>query len=81
LATTIRNIVKHAFERAGFEYIKPHNFRKTLAKYAGTQSPAFLNAVRQNLGHTSIDTTLNSYGQQSVAEQGKNIAAGHFEGI
>ena len=71
--TTIRDIFKSAFETAGFEYIKPHSFRKTLARYAETQSPAFLNAVRQNLGHSSIDTTLSSYGQLSVAEQRKII--------
>lgn len=72
--TTIRDIFKKAFEDAGFEYIKPHSFRKTLARYAETQSPAFLNAVRQNLGHESIDTTLSSYGQLSAAEQRKIIS-------
>ncbi len=72
--TTMRDIFKKAFEAAGYEYIKPHSFRKTLARYAETQSPAFLNAVRQNLGHSSIDTTLTSYGQLSVAEQRKLIA-------
>ncbi|MDY0029776.1 MAG: site-specific integrase [Pseudobdellovibrionaceae bacterium] len=72
--TTIRDIFRKAFEAAGFEYIKPHSFRKTLARYAETQSPAFLNAVRQNLGHESIDTTLSSYGQLSVAEQRKIIS-------
>jgi integrase len=68
--TTIRNIFKKAFESAGFEYIRPHSFRNTLVRYAATQNPAFLNAVRQNLGHNSIDTTLNSYGQISTTEQG-----------
>lgn len=67
--TTIRDVFKHAFEHAGLAYINPHSFRKTLARYAQTQSPAFLNAVRQNLGHSSIDTTLNSYGQLSLMEQ------------
>lgn len=72
--TTIRNIFKTSFECAGFEYIKPHNFRKTHARFAEKQSPAFLNAVRQSLGHSSIDTTLSSYGQQSHAEQRRNIS-------
>ena len=58
---TIRNIFKKSFESAGFEYIRPHSFRRTLARYAETQSPAFLNAVRQNLGHKSIDTTLEHF--------------------
>jgi hypothetical protein len=47
--------------------------------YAETQSPAFLNAVRQNLGHEPIDTTLSSYGQQSMADQRKNISSVQFD--
>lgn len=76
--TTIRDIFRKAFEAAGFKYIKPHSFRKTLARYAETQSPAFLNAVRQNLGHESIDTTLSSYGQLSLAEQRRIISTASF---
>jgi integrase len=72
--TTIRAIFKKAFALGGLPYINPHSFRKTLARFAQTQSPAFLNAVRQNLGHSSIDTTLNSYGQLSLAEQRKIIS-------
>ncbi len=79
--TTIRNVFKKAFEAAEFEYIKPHSFRKTMAKYAEYQSPAFFNAVRQNLGHSSIDTTLNSYGQLSVAEQRRIISSAEFKDV
>lgn len=61
--TTIRTVFKQTFQAAGFPYINPHSFRHTLARYAQTQSTLFLNAVRQNLGHSSIDTTLSSYGQ------------------
>lgn len=67
--TTIRKIFKKAFEKAGYEYIKPHSFRHTIAIYAQTQSPAFMNAVRQNLGHSSIDTTMSSYGNLSRLDQ------------
>lgn len=77
--TTIRDIFRKAFNNAGYEYINPHSFRKTLARYAETQSPAFLNAVRQNLGHNSIDTTLSSYGQLSQPEQRRIIASNKFE--
>ncbi len=79
--TTIRNIFKKAFTNAGYEYIRPHSFRHTWARYAETQSPAFLNTVRQCLGHNSIDTTLNSYGQSSLAEQRRvigDIKTGHI---
>jgi len=48
--TTIRNVFKSAFTSAGMEYLNPHSFRKTFACYAQKKSPAFLNAVRQNLG-------------------------------
>lgn len=66
--TTIRNVFKKTFEAAGLEYIKPHSFRNTIVKYAQFQSPAFMNAVRQNLGHKSIDTTMNSYAQLTDAD-------------
>lgn len=76
--TTIRDIFKRAFENAGLPYLNPHSFRHTLARYAQTQSPAFLNAVRQNLGHSSIDITLNSYGHLSHADQLRIINEGRF---
>ncbi len=76
--TSIRAVFRRAFESAGLAYINPHSFRKTLARFAQTQSPAFLNAVRQNLGHSSIDTTLNSYGQLSDADQRRIIAEARF---
>lgn len=72
--TTIRDVFQTAFTEAGFDYIRPHSFRATLARYAQTQSPAFYNAVRQNLGHESIDTTMNSYGNLSVIDQMKIIS-------
>jgi integrase len=72
--TTIRNIFKKAFEHAGLEYIHPHSFRNTIARHAQKESPQFLNAIRQNLGHSNIDTTLNSYGQLSVYEQRNTIS-------
>ncbi|MEP3524008.1 MAG: site-specific integrase [Hyphomicrobiales bacterium] len=72
--TTIRHIFKACFINAGFEYLNPHSFRKTIARYAQTQSPQFLNAVRQNLGHSSIDTTLSSYGQLSELDQRRVIS-------
>lgn len=76
---TIRNIFKKAFEAAEEGYINPHSFRKTLARFAQHQNPAFLNAVRQNLGHSSINTTLNSYGQLSHYDQRKII--GEMKGV
>ena len=71
--TTIRDIFKKAFTAIGLEYLRPHSFRHTWARFAETQSPEFLNTVRQCLGHDSIDTTLSSYGQSSLADQRRVI--------
>lgn len=72
--TTIREIFRHAFEAAGFAYIRPHSFRHTIARYAERQSPEFLNAVRQSLGHSHIHTTFQSYGELSEYEQRRRIS-------
>jgi integrase len=71
--SSICNIFKKAFTNAGFEYINPHNFRHTAIRFAETQSPAFLNAVRQSLGHSSIETSFNSYGTLSEYDQRERI--------
>ncbi len=65
----MRDIFKNAFEKAGLEYINPHNFRHTRTKFAMKQSPLYLNATRQSLGHKNIDTTCNVYGELSTYEQ------------
>jgi integrase len=76
--TTIRDIFKAAFNGAGYEYIRPHSFRHTLVRFAEKQSPEFLNAVRQSLSHSSINTTFQSYGQLSETEQRNRIATLKF---
>ena len=67
--SVIHTIFKNAFLNAGLEYIEPHSFRRTRAKFAQKQSPEYLNATRQALGHSSIDTTLSSYGDLAVSDQ------------
>lgn len=64
----IRDIFKKAFNDAGYEYINPHNFRHTRARFASKQSPEYLNATRQVLGQKNIDTTPGSYGELSLYE-------------
>lgn len=78
--TTIRDIFRRAFEAAGYEYLRPHSFRHTIARYAEQQSPEFLNAVRQALGHSSIHTTFQSYGELSEYEQRRRISSGQNVG-
>lgn len=74
--TTLRDIFKKAFEDAGYEYLRPHSFRHSMVAFAQKQTPAFYNAVRQSLGHSSIDVTNNSYGQISNLEQ-RELISGH----
>jgi integrase/recombinase XerD len=68
-SSQIRDIFKNTFQKAGLEYINPHNFRHTRVRFASKQSPQYLNATRQSLGHKNIDTTLSSYGELSIDEQ------------
>lgn len=77
--TVIRNIFKVAFSYAGIEYLRPHSFRHTIVRFAEKQSPEFLNAVRQSLGHSSINTTFQSYGQLSEIEQRSRVASLKFD--
>jgi integrase len=60
-----------AFETAGLSYFNPHSVRSTLAHLAETlcQSPEEFKAVSQNLGHESVLTTFNSYGQVASHRQ------------
>lgn len=55
------------------EYLRPHSFRHTIIRWAEKKSPKILNATRQSLGHSSIDTTLQSYGALAPIEQGRII--------
>ena len=72
-SSQMRDIFKNTFQSAGLEYINPHNFRHTRTRFAMKQSPEYLNATRQSLGHKNIDTSFNSYGELSIYEQRKII--------
>lgn len=64
-AQPVRNLVKGAFEVAGIPPFGPHSFRHMHAREAlrsGATVEEFW-AVAQNLGHSSMLTTLRSYGQ------------------
>lgn len=71
--TTVRGVFRKAFEAVGLPYIRPHSFRHTIVRNAEKNSPEYLNAVRQSLGHSSIETTFQSYGTLSEQEQRKRI--------
>jgi integrase len=73
--TPIREIVERAFETAGFTRYTPHSFRNTLTQlsYELCKKPEHFKAWSQNLGHNSPLTTLISYGEIPVSNQGKII--------
>ena len=77
--TTIRGVFERAFKAAGYDYIRPHSFRHTQVRYAEKQSPEFMNATRQSLGHSSIDTSFSSYGHISNQEQTRRFSETAFE--
>lgn len=74
-ATPIRKIFREAFERAGLPYFNPHSFRNTLVHLGQQicQSPEFLKAWSQNLGHEQVLTTLLSYGTVATSRQAEII--------
>lgn len=76
-SSPIREIFKRAFAAAGLPYFNPHSFRDMLVRYAMTLnlSHEALKAWSQNLGHTDLLTTYNSYGTVPVHRQGELIRA------
>lgn len=74
-AEPVRKAFKAAFERAGLPKYTPHSFRRSLVQvaYQRKLSPAELKAWSQNLGHESMLTTLTSYGNIDVHQQGELV--------
>jgi integrase/recombinase XerD len=70
-AGPIRDIFRHAFERAGLPYYNPHSLRRTLMRLAYDRNLTHkqLKAWSQNLGHESVLTSVVSYGTLSLDEQ------------
>jgi len=74
-ANAIRNAIKEAFTRADLPPFTPHAFRKTLVKWADTAYPTRegFKAFSQNIGHTSVITTVSAYCPISTDQQGALI--------
>lgn len=64
-AGPIRDIFRDAFTSAGLPYFNPHALRHTLVGVGLKRCdfPEELKAWSQNIGHSSVMTTLMSYGQ------------------
>ena len=74
-ANTIREAIKDAFTHADLPPFTPHAFRKTLVKWADIAYPtrAAFKAFSQNIGHSSVITTISAYCPISIEEQGAHI--------
>lgn len=75
-ASPVRAMFKAAYARVGLPYFKPHTVRDTLTQlaYKLQLSPEGLKAWSQNMGHTSVLTTLQGYGHVSTERQGEILA-------
>ena len=74
-ANAIRQAIKEAFARADLPAFTPHAFRKTLVKWADTaySTRESFKAFSQNIGHTSVITTVSAYCPVSTERQGELI--------
>jgi len=74
-ANAIRRAIKEAFTRADLPAFTPHAFRKTLVKWADTHFPTreAFKAFSQNIGHTSVITTVSAYCPVSIERQAELI--------
>ncbi len=74
-ANAIRAAIKEAFTRADLPAFTPHAFRKTLVKWADIAYPTrqAFKAFSQNIGHSSVITTVSAYCPVSTEEQGALI--------
>jgi integrase len=74
-ANAIRTVIKDAFTRAELPSFTPHAFRKTLVKWADTAYPTreAFKAFSQNIGHSSVITTVSAYCPVSTERQGELI--------
>ncbi|MGB0906779.1 MAG: tyrosine-type recombinase/integrase [Maricaulaceae bacterium] len=70
-AQPMRDIFRAAFNAVDLPYFNPHSFRKTLMAlaYDLELSGEQIKAWSQNLGHTKLDTSVNSYGAVSPDRQ------------
>nr|WP_323780142.1 site-specific integrase [Amylibacter sp.] len=74
-ANALRHAIKEAFIRADLPAFTPHAFRKTLVKWADTAYPTreAFKAFSQNIGHSSVITTISAYCPVSIERQAELI--------
>ncbi len=71
----VRAAFRRAFEAAGLPYFHPHSFRHTLGQFGQRVCPTIeaFKAWSQNIGHSSVLTTLGSYGTVAPHRQAELI--------
>ena len=74
-ANTIRQVIKAAFVQVDLPPFTPHAFRKKLVKWANQvyQTRESFKAFSQNIGHSSVLTTVSAYCPVSIERQGELI--------
>lgn len=73
----LRKFIKASFSAAGLPPFTPHRFRNTLVAMSNRYitTPEQLKAVSMNFGHSSVQMTVDGYGQISPQRQGEVIKA------
>jgi integrase len=74
-ATNVRRIFRESFERVALAYFNPHSIRNMLVQKGELECDTIeaFKAWSQNLGHSSVHTTLTSYGNVALARQGELV--------
>lgn len=71
----LRRVIKQTFAAAGLPPFTPHRFRNTLVEMSNRyiSTPEELKAVSMNFGHSTVQMTVDGYGQISPQRQGEII--------
>ncbi|MES2969525.1 MAG: site-specific integrase [Pseudomonadota bacterium] len=72
---SLRKFIKQTFTAAGLPPFTPHRFRNTLVEMSNryVTTAEELKAVSMNLGHSSVQMTVDGYGKISPQRQGEVI--------
>lgn len=72
---SLRRFIKQTFEAAGLPAFTPHRFRNTLVEMSNryVTTAEELKAVSMNLGHSTVQMTVDGYGKISPQRQGEVI--------
>ncbi|PCJ99169.1 MAG: recombinase XerC [Zetaproteobacteria bacterium] len=82
-AAAVRSIFKDAFKNAGLPHCTPHSVRNMIVNWAMEHCTQYqFKAISQNIGHESVMTSYNAYGNFNMDTQRSailSIGEGHAE--